>query len=386
MARKRTIDLNADVGEARDTAGVEVEHALLGLVTTVHIACGGHTGDEASMADTVAAALEHSVRVGAHPSYPDGEGFGRRPMEIDRGELRSSLNEQLRALDRVCRTAGTAFESVKAHGALYAEVAKGGAIYETLRDVVREGWGEGPMLVLPSGCRAVAMALRDGVPACEEGFCDRAYRGDGSLVERGTRRRGAHRSQGGGGAGAQPRPRGGGGHRRQRPDPLGGHAVRALRLSGCRGHDHCGPSGDGGFGHRRGRAGACMTCSVPVGEVRRLGDRALLIGADGPEAARSLARALGAALGDGGGGGVIHGGALEFVCGFATVAVLVTDPAVDLEPLYEAAQRVVAGIGGHEDAGKKRAGSSPSPASSTGPTWRWSPQRRDAPSAWWWRT
>jgi 5-oxoprolinase (ATP-hydrolysing) subunit A len=186
VAPKRTIDLNADVGEATDAAGVETERALLGLVTTVHIACGGHTGDAATMVATVTAALEHSVRVGAHPSYPDGEGFGRRPMEIDRGELRTALSEQLRALDRACRTAGTAFESVKAHGALYAEVAKGGAIYETLRDVVRDGWGDGPMLVLPSGCRAVAMALRDGVPACEEGFCDRAYRGDGSLVERGT--------------------------------------------------------------------------------------------------------------------------------------------------------------------------------------------------------
>jgi len=186
VAPKRTIDLNADVGEATDAAGVEVERALLGLVTTVHVACGGHSGDDVSMAATVAAALEHSVRVGAHPSYPDRDGFGRQPMEIDRGELRASLGEQLRALDRVCRSAGTVLASVKAHGALYAEVAKGGAIYETLRDVVREGWGDGPTLVLPSGCRATAMALRDGVATCEEGFCDRAYRPDGSLADRGT--------------------------------------------------------------------------------------------------------------------------------------------------------------------------------------------------------
>jgi len=186
VAPKRTIDLNADVGEATDAAGVEVERALLGLVTTVHVACGGHSGDDGSMAATVAAALEHSVRVGAHPSYPDRDGFGRRPIEIDRGELRASLSDQLRALDRVCRSAGTSMASVKAHGALYAEVAKGGAIYETLRDVVREGWGDGPILVLPSGCRATATALRDGVPTCEEGFCDRAYRRDGSLADRGT--------------------------------------------------------------------------------------------------------------------------------------------------------------------------------------------------------
>ena len=184
MFSKRTIDLNADVGEAVDAAGVDVERALLGLVTTAHIACGGHAGDDATMTATVAAAVEHSVRVGAHPSYPDVEGFGRRPVDIDRDALRSSLCAQLGALQRICRAAGTAIESVKAHGALYGEVAKGGAIYETLRDAVRDSSGEGVALVLPSGCHAMATTLRDGVPACEEGFCDRSYRADGRLVDR----------------------------------------------------------------------------------------------------------------------------------------------------------------------------------------------------------
>jgi UPF0271 protein len=181
---KRTIDLNADVGEAPDADGVEVERALLAQVTTAHIACGGHAGDARSMETTVAAALEHSVRIGAHPSYPDPGGFGRRPIAIERDELRASLNEQLRALGRVCRAAGTSVESVKAHGALYQEVAKGGAAYEDFRDALRDSYGENTAVVLPSGCRAMAMVLRDGVVASEEGFCDRAYRPDGSLVDR----------------------------------------------------------------------------------------------------------------------------------------------------------------------------------------------------------
>ena len=184
MAPHRTIDLNADVGEATDAAGVEVERALLGLVTSVHVACGGHAGDDDSMPATVAAALEHAVRVGAHPSYPDRAGFGRQPMDIDRAELGASLAEQLRALDRICRAAGTAVQSVKAHGALYEEVAKGGAVYETFRDAVRASVGEDAALVLPSACRAMAMVLRDGLTAWEEGFCDRAYRPDGGLVDR----------------------------------------------------------------------------------------------------------------------------------------------------------------------------------------------------------
>jgi UPF0271 protein len=180
----RRIDLNADVGEATDEAGRDVERALLELVTTAHIACGGHAGDEASMAATVSNAVDHSVRVGAHPSYPDQPGFGRRPMEIERKVLRASLADQLRALQGVAHAAGAQVQSVKPHGALYEEVAKGGAIYETLRDVVRETCPPGTTLVLPSACRAMAMVLRDGVEAMEEGFCDRVYRPDGGLVDR----------------------------------------------------------------------------------------------------------------------------------------------------------------------------------------------------------
>jgi len=180
----RTIDLNADVGEATDAAGLEVERTLLGLVSSVHVACGGHAGDDDSMTATVATALSRGVRVGAHPSYPDRAGFGRQPMQVDRAELGASLSEQVRALERICRAAGTTVATVKAHGALYEEVAKGGAVYETFRDAVRGSVGEDVALVLPSGCRAVAMVLRDGMTAREEGFCDRAYRPDGGLVGR----------------------------------------------------------------------------------------------------------------------------------------------------------------------------------------------------------
>ena len=97
MTPNRTIDLNADVGEATDVAGLEVERTLMGLVSSVHVACGGHAGDEGSMTATVAAAVERGLRVGAHPSYPDRAGFGRKPMEIDREELGESLSAQLRA-------------------------------------------------------------------------------------------------------------------------------------------------------------------------------------------------------------------------------------------------------------------------------------------------
>lgn len=186
MRVTRTIDLNADVGEASHPAAVQVERALLTLVTTAHIACGGHAGDEESMTETVAVAMAHSVRIGAHPSYPDRDGFGRRPLDMDRVELCRSLTDQVGSLERVCRRAGTSVRSVKPHGALYEEVGKGGAVYEAFRDAVRACLGDGATVVLPSGCRAMAMALRDGMAAWEEGFCDRAYRPDGGLVDRGA--------------------------------------------------------------------------------------------------------------------------------------------------------------------------------------------------------
>jgi 5-oxoprolinase (ATP-hydrolysing) subunit A len=182
---KRSIDLNADVGEATDEPGIATERALMSLVTTANVACGGHAGDEASMTATVAAAVEHGVQVGAHPSYPDREGFGRNPMDIDRMALRASLVDQLGALEEVCRAAGAPMGSVKAHGAMYEEVAKGGAIYQVLRDAMHGVCAPDTVLVLPSGCAAMAAVLRDGVPAREEGFCDRAYRHDGGLVDRG---------------------------------------------------------------------------------------------------------------------------------------------------------------------------------------------------------
>jgi UPF0271 protein len=184
VSPSRTIDLNADVGEATDPDGVEAERGLLALVTSAHVACGGHAGNTDTMTATVGAALDHGVRVGAHPSYPDRDGFGRRPMDIDRDDLRRELSEQLGALATVCARAGTAIVSVKPHGALYEEVAKGGAIYLVLRAVMAAECPRDAALVLPSGCPGMAAALRDGVPALEEGFCDRAYRRDGGLVAR----------------------------------------------------------------------------------------------------------------------------------------------------------------------------------------------------------
>jgi UPF0271 protein len=180
----QAIDLNADVGEATDADGIDVERTLLTLVTSAHVACGGHAGDEHTMRDTVAAALSAGARIGAHPSYPDRAGFGRRPMSITAGELEASVLDQLQSLRRVCEELGARLVSVKPHGALYGEVGAGGDALSAVRRAV-EASGIGDVaLVLAAGAPAVALCRDNGQRVLAEGFCDRAYAADGTLVDR----------------------------------------------------------------------------------------------------------------------------------------------------------------------------------------------------------
>jgi 5-oxoprolinase (ATP-hydrolysing) subunit A len=181
---RHSIDLNADLGEADDQAGRAIEHDLLGLVTSAHIACGGHAGDDETMRATVRAALDAGVRVGAHPSYPDRAGFGRRPMEMAPSDLASSLTDQIGALVQVAASLGATVCSVKPHGALYGQVGASAATFDVLLGVVVDRCGPDTSLVLPSGAPAVAWAEKAGVTVLEEGFADRAYTADGGLVAR----------------------------------------------------------------------------------------------------------------------------------------------------------------------------------------------------------
>ena len=183
-AERRSIDLNADLGEADDDAGRAIERALLGLVTSAHIACGGHAGDDESMHAMVQAALEGGVRVGAHPSYPDRAGFGRRPMEMAASDLASSLADQIGALIKVAASLGASVCSVKPHGALYGEVGGHAGTFDALVGVVVDLCDPGTALVLPAGAPALTWAEKAGLAVLEEGFADRAYTSDGRLLDR----------------------------------------------------------------------------------------------------------------------------------------------------------------------------------------------------------
>jgi UPF0271 protein len=173
----RTIDLNADVGEGSD------DRPLLDVVTTVHVACGFHAGDPAAMRRTVAAAAAAGVAVGAHPSYPDREGFGRRPMDRSPAEMADDVVYQLGALDGLARAAGATVRSVKPHGALYNRMAVDEPCARAIVAAIA-GYGSELVLVVPAGSTAVAVARDEGVPVVAEAFCDRGYRADGSLAPR----------------------------------------------------------------------------------------------------------------------------------------------------------------------------------------------------------
>ena len=172
------IDLNCDTGE-----GIGNEAALLPLVSSCNIACGGHAGDLESMGQVVALAVRHGVKIGAHPSYPDREHFGRRSLELPVEALRQSLREQVAALEAVLEAQGEALHHIKAHGALYNDLAANPRLaqsyletFASYRDRVR--------LFAPCGSQFASLARGRGFEVWEEAFADRAYRADGSLASR----------------------------------------------------------------------------------------------------------------------------------------------------------------------------------------------------------
>ena len=178
MQEQPTIDLNADLGE-----GGATDAALLDVVTSCNIACGGHAGDPASMARTVAAAIERGVVIGAHPSYPDREGFGRRSAYTPPTDLAPVIVQQIADLAAIAGASGAVLSHVKPHGALYNDAADDRALALAICDAVRAVDPEMRLVGLPAS--ALEAAARDrGIGFAGEGFVDRAYRSDGRLVAR----------------------------------------------------------------------------------------------------------------------------------------------------------------------------------------------------------
>jgi UPF0271 protein len=177
------IDVNSDMGESFGLYKMGDDEALLGYVTSANIACGFHGGDPRTMDATVAQAAARKIAIGAHVSYPDLAGFGRRSLRVSADELITDVLYQIGALEAFCRRHGSAVRYVKAHGALYNDLADNEELAAAFADAIVAYGGDLAALVL-AGSPAVEVLRGKGVRVVREGFADRAYTAAGRLVSR----------------------------------------------------------------------------------------------------------------------------------------------------------------------------------------------------------
>lgn len=178
MLGSRVLDLNADLGE-----GYANDDTLLSIVTSANVACGGHAGDRESMRRTVSLAKARGVSIGAHPSYPDREGFGRRPMVFAPTDIEDFVAEQTRTLVLIARESGAQVDYCKPHGALGNLSAKDPGVAEACARAVHAV--DPAMGMLAFAGSALEMASRAiGLPTYGEIYADRAYDDTGALLSR----------------------------------------------------------------------------------------------------------------------------------------------------------------------------------------------------------
>jgi UPF0271 protein len=173
------IELNADIGEGCDDA------SLMPYLARVSIACGGHTGDAASMTSALRLASEYGVAVGAHPSYPDRVQFGRRPWAATADDIAAWVTQQTETLAELAGRLGVRLAHVKPHGALYNVAAYDADVAQAIAEAVA-AWGPTLTLVGLSGSRLIAAGQAAGLTVLNEAFADRRYRAGGRLVSRET--------------------------------------------------------------------------------------------------------------------------------------------------------------------------------------------------------
>ena len=178
------IDLNCDMGESYGRYILGDDIALLDVITSANIACGFHAGDPVVMASTVQQAVKKGVAIGAHPGYPDLQGFGRRAMALSPSDLSAVILYQISALAGFAQVEGTRLTHVKPHGALYNTAIRD---KDTAEAIVRAVQSFDPSLVVVTlpGSILYLTAVEQNLRVAAEGFADRAYQADGSLLPRG---------------------------------------------------------------------------------------------------------------------------------------------------------------------------------------------------------
>jgi UPF0271 protein len=177
------IDLNCDMGESFGRYKLGDDEGILRFVTSANIACGLHAGDPLVMQAAVRGARDHGVAIGAHPSWPDLQGFGRREMTLAPEEAEAFVLYQIAALAGIARAEGVELAHVKPHGALYNQAAADRPLAEAIARAVL-AFDSHLILVGRAGSLLIEEGSRAGLRVAGEGFADRRYADDGSLRSR----------------------------------------------------------------------------------------------------------------------------------------------------------------------------------------------------------
>tara|TARA_X000000950_G_C13705930_1_gene574118 strand:- start:39 stop:755 length:717 start_codon:yes stop_codon:yes gene_type:complete len=172
------ININCDLGE-----GLNNEHIIMPLINSCNIACGGHAGDSQSMIECVEISIKNDVKIGAHPSYPDKENFGRKKIDISRSNLYYSLIDQIERLNSIAVSYGKKIHHIKAHGALYNQMFNDKDLSDFYLDTIR-GFKEESYIYIPYNSEIEKSALEKGFKIMYEAFGDRAYNDNLSIVNR----------------------------------------------------------------------------------------------------------------------------------------------------------------------------------------------------------
>ena len=177
------IDLNCDLGESFGAYKLGLDDQVLPYLSSANVACGFHASDPVVMDKTVALAKDAGVAVGAHPGYPDLQGFGRRNMTIPPREVKAMIMYQIGALQAFCTARGLKLQHVKPHGALYNMAGKDEALAMAVCEAI-QAVDDSLILLGLSGSKMLEAADKIGLRSAREVFADRAYEEDGSLVAR----------------------------------------------------------------------------------------------------------------------------------------------------------------------------------------------------------
>ena len=178
-----SMDLNCDMGESYGVYTLGYDEEAMPYVTSINVACGFHASDPSNMLKTIRLAKKYGVAIGAHPSFPDLAGFGRRFMELSTEEIKADVIYQIGALWALCKSEGLTLQHVKVHGALYNAAEKDSKVATAIAEAIKAVDPKLYMVCLGNSLMVTA-AKNVGVKYVEEAFADRAYTSQGTLVSR----------------------------------------------------------------------------------------------------------------------------------------------------------------------------------------------------------